>query len=96
MSERWLDVLEVAYRQADPASDLARRRMVALEECLGQLPPRMRDLVRRRYFNNQTSAEIGAALRRSAAAVRKMLERVRAELEECIQSKLAAQGVAHD
>ena len=25
-----------------------------------------------------------------------MLERVRAELEECIQNKLAAQGVAYD
>jgi DNA-directed RNA polymerase specialized sigma24 family protein len=60
------------------------------------LPPRTRELVRRRYFENQSSAEIGTALRRSAAAVRKMLERVRAELEECIQNKLIAQGVAND
>lgn len=96
VSERWLDALDLAYRHVDPASDLACRRMAALGECLGQLPPRTHDLVRRRYSDNQTSAEIGAALRRSAAAVRKMLERVRAELEECIHNKLAAQEVAYD
>jgi RNA polymerase sigma-70 factor (ECF subfamily) len=96
VSERLLDALELAYRQVEPASDLASRRAAALGDCLGQLPPRTRDLVRRRYFENQTSAEIAKALRRSAAAVRKMLERVRTELEECIQNKLVAQGSAHD
>jgi RNA polymerase sigma-70 factor (ECF subfamily) len=96
VSERLLDALELAYQQADSSSDLARQRASALGECLGQLPPRARDLIRRRYFESETSAEIGAALRRSAAAVRKMLERIRIELEECIQSRLAARGVAHD
>jgi RNA polymerase sigma-70 factor (ECF subfamily) len=96
VGERLLDALELAYRQVDPAPDLASRRAAALGECLGQLPPRTRELVRRRYFENQSSAEIGTALRRSAAAVRKMLERVRGELEECIQNKLAVQGLAHD
>jgi RNA polymerase sigma-70 factor (ECF subfamily) len=96
MSERLLDALELAYRQVDASPDLESRRAAALSECLGQLPPRPRELVRRRYSDNQSSAEIGIALQRSAAAVRKMLERVRAELEECIQNKLIAQGVAHD
>jgi RNA polymerase sigma-70 factor (ECF subfamily) len=62
MSERLLDALELAYRHVDTSPDLESQRAAALGECLGQLPPRTRELVRRRYFENQSSAEIGTAL----------------------------------
>ncbi len=87
--ERLLDALELAFQEAEPAAELSRQRSLALADCLRMLADHSRDVANMRYFEGLTSVEIGERLARSSAAVRKMLSRVRAQLEECIEQRVA-------
>ena len=61
-----------------------------LEECLGQVPPSLRELVDLKYKFAYSAAEIADVLNRSLAWVRTTLCRVRKQLRDCIRSKAAA------
>ncbi len=95
-NERLLDMLELAYQEAEPAEELSKQRSIALADCLRLLPDHSRDVINMRYFEGLTSVEIGERLERSSAAVRKVLSRVRAQLEECIESRLALGGAGDE
>lgn len=96
VNERLLDVLEQAYQEADPAWESASDRSLALAECLRLLPAMSYDVIHMRYFEGLTSAEIGRRIERTAVAVRKMLSRIRDQLEDCIQRRLSAEVVADE
>lgn len=95
-NDRLLDALELAFQEAEPAAELSKQRSIALADCLRLLPDHSRDVINMRYFEGLTSVEIGERLERSSAAVRKMLSRVRAQLEECIGRRLAVGGVVDE
>jgi RNA polymerase sigma-70 factor (ECF subfamily) len=65
-----------------------------LEECLGQVPPPLRELLDLKYKFAYSAGEIADALSRSLAWVRTTLCRVRKQLRECIQTKAAAREQA--
>lgn len=59
----------------------------ALRACVKKLPAKHRDVIRAFYFEDQTAAEIGGRLGRTASGIRMLLLRVRAALAECVQNQ---------
>ena len=61
-----------------------------LKVCVDGLPKNLREVVAMRYESELTSDEIGAKTGRSAMAIRTLLVRVRHQLRQCIEERLAA------
>jgi RNA polymerase sigma-70 factor, ECF subfamily len=59
----------------------------ALRECVEQLPPRSRELLRRRYAANENAVTLAHQLRIKADAVRQQLMRIRVAVKECLEKK---------
>jgi RNA polymerase sigma-70 factor, ECF subfamily len=59
-----------------------------LRSCLEQLPPHGRDVIRLRYFENQSPGAIASHLGRPSEAVRQLLLRLRRKLFECMERRL--------
>lgn len=57
---------------------------VKLEGCLGKLPDGLMAVVRRFYFDGESSDEAAEGLGVSGSALRKRLERARGALRECL------------
>lgn len=75
------------------AADAADPRLDFLDECVGELDAKARELCRLRYADDLPPAAIGDRLRAGANAVAKALQRVRDRLRECVERKAAAAGV---
>jgi RNA polymerase sigma-70 factor (ECF subfamily) len=67
-----------------------RDETIFLEECMAHLPENVRRLVDERYRLGRSNEELAAAFERSAEWVRVTLFRVRKQLRDCIEIKLAA------
>ena len=59
-----------------------------LQHCLDELPDALRELVTLKYRDEHSTDEIAARLQRSLVWVRVALFRVRAQLRECIETKM--------
>jgi RNA polymerase sigma-70 factor (ECF subfamily) len=87
------DIVDRAYDEAQGEKDggeLWDRRRAALQQCLTQLPDHDRELLRRRYVDEDDAAGLGRLLQRSPEAIRMKIMRLRQALERCIARKLAA------
>lgn len=78
------DVL-LSSRHRDDAEGWSER-LAALTECLSRLPEAARELILRRYKRGENSSDIADVLKRSAAAIRKELQRTRRLLGHCIEN----------
>jgi RNA polymerase sigma-70 factor (ECF subfamily) len=67
-------------------------RLLALEECLRELPPRDRELIRQRYQVKRPAEELAAAFGPSRRTLFRKLDRIRRMLFECISRRVAASG----
>ena len=83
-----LDAIESAFAQHDAGAHAANERLDALEHCRGRLSAAHRELLRQRYQNEWSDAQIAEETGRSEAAVTKALVRIRRALRQCIQSRL--------
>ena len=81
---RLLDSMD--KRREQPAGE----REEALEKCLQALPRQSRDLLSLRYSQSLSMTSIAEQVGRTMAAVQRTLSRVRAQLTECIETRLAA------
>lgn len=73
-----------------PEETVETQRVVeAMNDCVGQLPERSRDLLRQRYHGPETATSLAAHFRMSPDAIRQSLVRIRAQVKQCIQKKLA-------
>ena len=72
----------------DDDAELNELRTQALETCLQALPSQSRLLIKRFYFDKQTSVSIGEETSQSDSTVRMKLKRIRGKLHHCIASKL--------
>ncbi len=61
----------------------------ALEACLKPLPPKSQTMLRLRYGESFSVAQIAEHLSRTPAAIHKALSRLRTRIQECIQTRLA-------
>lgn len=87
-----VESLAASIPAAELGPDLGQERLPLLLECLKQLPPRARELIRLRYFQEQGPGEIAAALGRTAAGVNTALLKARTVLRECMAAKIATAG----
>ena len=84
---------DTAGELTDPADDLDRKRQRrVLLVALGELPERERTIVSLRYGAELNASEIATTLGMEAAAVRKILERVRTKLGARIDTLMNAGG----
>ena len=74
-------------------ADFAADRQRALDACVEGLPPRQRDLIRMFYGENQSADTIAASWDRTVHAVYKALKVMRKSLLECVERRLATEGL---
>jgi len=65
------------------------RLLPVMQECVGQLPPRNRELLQRRYAGGVNATTLARELRLNADSVRQTLLRIRVAVKECIERKSA-------
>ena len=85
---RYAELLEWETTVRPPATADARE-LDSLEDCVRAMPSPMQELLKLKYHDELPSEEIARQLSRSTAWVRTVLFRVRQELKECIEQKLA-------
>ena len=74
-------------------AELFESRRKALGDCVSKLKDRDRDLLQQCYAERQSIKGAAERLERPAKGVYKALARIRQLLFECVQRKLAAQGM---
>lgn len=70
-------------------SEFAAERQIALHDCLQELDPRSRELLKRRYRDGKPVRELAPELNRTESALHKSLKKLHEALRECVESKLA-------
>lgn len=68
-----------------------RAETEALVECLGKLPERSAQLVRRRYFEEASIGQLAGETGQTAASVYQQLSRLRRQLALCIRRRMSPQ-----
>jgi RNA polymerase sigma-70 factor (ECF subfamily) len=86
MSDEFIEI--VSQKLAAMEGELERRHE-ALEGCLAKLDRQGRDLVSRRYHNEQPVKQIADQLGRSVHAVYRALDKLHQSLFDCIERTLA-------
>jgi RNA polymerase sigma-70 factor (ECF subfamily) len=90
--QRWQALLdrglaeELAQRREELQPEL-EQRLRHLEGCLRKLPPGQRSLVEGYYFERAGIERLAERSGRSAAATYKMLQRIRHNLQTCVESR---------
>ncbi|MBL6843373.1 MAG: sigma-70 family RNA polymerase sigma factor [Verrucomicrobiae bacterium] len=80
----------IALTENAPSPQSMKDRESALEGCLEQLAPKVRDLLWRRYSRRQSSTEMADAAGMTSTAVRVALTKARKALRDCINTQLQA------
>ena len=83
------DVVELLAKEAVSNSEALEARIEALRSCLAKLRAGDRELIRRRYLDNQDGTRVAADLGRPVNSVYQSLGRIRRTLMECITRSLA-------
>jgi RNA polymerase sigma-70 factor (ECF subfamily) len=78
----------IALAEDAPSPQSIHERERALEGCLEELTPKMRDLLWRRYSRRQSSTEMASAAGMTSTAVRVALTKARKALRDCINTQL--------
>ncbi|MFO1497888.1 MAG: sigma-70 family RNA polymerase sigma factor [Verrucomicrobiota bacterium] len=60
----------------------------AMRDCVELLSPRSRDLLQRRYVENENATTLARSLHMNADAVRQQLLRIRLAVKECVERKV--------
>ena len=77
---------------AEESADQFDELRAALSSCLKTLTPANRDMIRQRYFDHLSVADVAASIDRTSSAVKVALMRIRRQLSECIDRRLASEG----
>ena len=81
-------LIEQAYTEQDDHATFWQDHTTALKLCLDTLPPRSRDLITRRYRQEQPIADIAAQLHQSLGSIKTALCRLRLALADCVRKRL--------
>lgn len=88
------DVVDLVYADVPEDVEAFERESAALQNCLKQLAPRARELIRLRYHGGSTPQQIASRIGWTAASVRVALTRARAALRDCLRSQLPAKELS--
>lgn len=81
-------LLEQFTDQWAESAPAAHDAAAMLETCLGRLAGRARQIVQLRYFEELTAEDIARRFSKSGAAIRVLLQRIRAQLRACIEKHM--------
>lgn len=84
------DVIHLLAAEAEAVNASGDRAMDALESCLGEIDTRRQEVLRKRYADGHSVKHLAAEMNRSAGAMADLLYRIRLQLANCIEHKLAA------
>lgn len=85
------DLLDLLAEEVPAATTELSVRQTALRRCLAELPNQQRELILKRYAPGQSVQRLAAELKRTVGVISQTLYRIRVALEQCVQSKLAAE-----
>jgi len=88
-----LELAESVWADTFPGGDDGSLMLDALRTCLEQTPPRGRELLDLRYARRQSRRQMADALALTEDGVKSALQRLRARLWECVQTRLRQEGV---
>jgi RNA polymerase sigma-70 factor (ECF subfamily) len=85
---------ETIRRLVDQQPSLERDSALsdALDKCLKRLSEDNRDLVRLRYYADETLQEVARRTGKSADALYKRIQRIREALHDCVTKRMACEG----
>lgn len=86
------DLVDSVAETAERLDETYLNRVDALRECLGKLPDRQRDVVRRRYLEEWSVADLARETGDRANAISQLLFRARQNLLRCVESTLRRQA----
>lgn len=78
---------QISRLENDVESEIAERRISAMQLCLDQLPNQSRELINRYYFEQQPAISIAAKSKVSTGSIRMKLLRIRQILQKCIVAR---------
>jgi len=85
------DTLEYLSQQIEHiherSGDTWEQKIDALKHCIGGLPDHYQHVIQLRYFKHQPASKISEITKVSLEAVRKRLQRARAQLLDCLKRK---------
>jgi len=85
------ETLEYLSRQIEHiherSGDTWEQKIDALRHCIEALPDNYREMIEMRYFKRQSASKISEITKVSLEAVRKRLQRARAQLLDCLRRK---------
>ena len=85
------DTLEYLSQQIEHiherSGDTWEQKIDALKHCIGALPDHYQRVIQLRYFKHQPASKISEITKVSLEAVRKRLQRARAQLLDCLKRK---------
>jgi RNA polymerase sigma-70 factor (ECF subfamily) len=84
----FLNYVELAYDEKEITPDQWNDRQQALHDCVTDLPEKSRHLLKLKYDEQCSIAEICRRMGKSSAAIVKALLRLRAALAICVEKKL--------
>lgn len=85
---RIADFAETAFAEQEKAGEGWLAKRTALARCIDRLPDHARDLLRMKYDEGRSMAQIGRLLHRSLNGVMVSLSRLRHALSDCIEKQL--------
>ena len=88
------DVMELLHGETPAEPEDLERRTGALKACMGKLPPKAAELIRRRYHLGQLPEDIAPAVGWTANSVRVALSRARQSLRECVDRSLGTPEIS--
>lgn len=88
LSEEMLAALAVEW----PGREQADATHEALAHCLEQLTPYNRELLRLRYFERRSGADVAAALGRKLETIYQALARIHKTLGDCVRKRLGEEA----
>ena len=80
-------LLDRGYGNDTDGSHL-ERLLPAMQECVGQLPQRSRELLQRRYATSENASTLARELRVTADSIRQTLLRIRLVVKQCVEKKI--------
>ncbi|MCB1065200.1 MAG: sigma-70 family RNA polymerase sigma factor [Verrucomicrobiae bacterium] len=87
------DLVDQMAETAERLDDTYLSRVEALQECLSKLPERQRDIVRQRYLEERSVADLAEESGDNANSISQLLFRARQNLLKCVEKTLQRASV---
>jgi len=88
------ELIERLAAQREQLEPVLQARLVALEACLERLSPKDQEIIRHRYQGKCKAEDLAEQVGGSRRTLFRQLERIRRQLFECINRRLAAESTA--